>query len=161
MNKEKLWQRSKQKIRFKNDDMDFYFAWILSHQCEGGSAFGECFYAASQIKDGDLESWYAAWAALASRVESQATQALEKGHRVSAREAYLRAFTYYRSAVISSVRETHACGMPGKRRKGASGKRRLRSARPSNPSRFRSRANPCRVTSCEALKEMRKRRPSS
>jgi len=100
MAKEKLWQRSKQRIRFQNDDMDFYFAWILSHQCEGGSAFGECFYAASQIKDGDPESWYAAWTALAGRVESQATQALEKGHRVSAREAYLRAFTYYQSAAI-------------------------------------------------------------
>jgi dipeptidyl aminopeptidase/acylaminoacyl peptidase len=100
MNKEKLWQRSKQRIRFQNDDMDFYFAWILSHQSEGGSAFGECFYAAAQVKDGDPESWYAAWTAIARRVESQATQALEKGHRVSAREAYLRAFTYYQSAVI-------------------------------------------------------------
>lgn len=100
MSKEKLWQRSKQKIHFKNEDMDFYFAWILSHQSEGGSAFGECFYAASHVKDGDPESWYTAWAEIARRVESQATHALEKGHRVSAREAYLRAFTYYQSAAI-------------------------------------------------------------
>jgi len=61
---------------------------------------GECFYAASQIKDGDPESWYAAWTAIAQRVESQATQALEKWHPVSAREGYLRAFTYYQSAAI-------------------------------------------------------------
>lgn len=100
MNKEKLWQRSKQKIHFKNDDMDFYFAWILSHQSEGGAAFGECFYAASRIKDGDPESWFAAWLEVARRVEAQATHALAKGHRVSAREAYLRAFTYYQSAAI-------------------------------------------------------------
>jgi alpha-beta hydrolase superfamily lysophospholipase len=100
MSREKLWQRSKQQIRFQNDDMDFYFAWILSHQSECGSAFGECFYAASQIKDGDPESWYAAWTDMARRVESQAADSLEKGHRVSAREAYLRAFTYYQSAAI-------------------------------------------------------------
>lgn len=80
--------------------MDFYFAWILSHQGEGGSAFGECFYAASHVKDGDPESWYTAWLEIARRVESQATHALEKGRRVSAREAYLRAFTYYQSAAI-------------------------------------------------------------
>ncbi|WP_448334569.1 alpha/beta hydrolase family protein [Bellilinea sp.] len=100
MNEEKLWQRSKQRIRFQNDDMDFYFAWILSHQSEGGSAFGECFYAASQVKDGDPDSWYSAWVEIARQVESQATQALEKGHRVSAREAYLRAFSYYQMGAI-------------------------------------------------------------
>jgi hypothetical protein len=100
MNKEKLWQRSKQRIRFRNDDMDFYFAWILAHQNEGGSALGECFYTASQIKDGDPESWYKAWSEMARRVESQATQALANGHRVSAREAYLRAFTYHQMAAI-------------------------------------------------------------
>ncbi len=98
MTKEKLWQRSKQKIRFQNDDMDFYFAWILSQRRRFG--IGECFYAASQIKDGDPESWYAAWTAIAQRVESQATLALEKGHCVRAREGYLRAFTYYQSAAI-------------------------------------------------------------
>ncbi|MCL6511957.1 MAG: prolyl oligopeptidase family serine peptidase [Anaerolineae bacterium] len=100
MNKEKLWQRSKQRIHFQNEDMDFYFAWILAHQSEGGSALGECLYAASQVKDGDPESWYTAWAEIACRVESQATHALEDGHRVSAREAYLRAFTYHQMAAI-------------------------------------------------------------
>ncbi len=100
MNKEKLWQRSRQRIRFQNEDMDFYFAWILAHQNEGGSALGECFYAASQVKDGDPESWHTAWAELAHRVESQATHALENGRRVSAREAYLRAFTYHQMGAI-------------------------------------------------------------
>ncbi len=100
MKKEKLWQRSNQRIRFRNDDMDFYFAWILAHQREGGSAFGECFYAAAQVRDGDPESWYTAWMEIARRVESQAAQALAGGHRVSAHEAYLRAFTYHQMASI-------------------------------------------------------------
>ncbi len=100
MNKQKLWQRSKQKVFFKNEDMDFVFQWILAHQGEGGAAFGECFYTAAQIKDGDPESWFAAWRDLAYRTEMQATQAIEKGHRVSAREAYLRAFTYNQFGAI-------------------------------------------------------------
>ncbi len=100
MTKEKLWQRSKHKIRFRNEDMDFYFAWILAHQSENGASFGECFYAAAQVKDGDPESWYTAWVEMSRRVESQATQVQEKGHRVSAREAYLRAFTYYQMGSI-------------------------------------------------------------
>jgi pimeloyl-ACP methyl ester carboxylesterase len=38
--------------------------------------------------------------ALAARVETEAAKALEKGHKVSAREAYLRAYTYYRTATL-------------------------------------------------------------
>jgi pimeloyl-ACP methyl ester carboxylesterase len=73
---------------------------MLSYQREGGATVGECFYAASQIKDGDPESWVKAWIELANHIESQAAQALEKKHRVSAREAYLRACTYHRAALF-------------------------------------------------------------
>jgi len=66
MSSDKLWQRSKQRIYFKNEDMDFYLAWMLSYQREGGATVGECFYAASHVKDGDPESWVQAWSELAS-----------------------------------------------------------------------------------------------
>ena len=100
MSKQNLWQRSKQRIRFRNKDMDFYFAWILAHQQAGGAALGECFHAAGYIQDGNPKSWYTAWIEIARRVESQATVAQEKGHSISAREAYLRAFTYYQFAAV-------------------------------------------------------------
>jgi len=32
MSQQNLWQHSRQGIRFRNEDMDFYFAWILAHQ---------------------------------------------------------------------------------------------------------------------------------
>jgi hypothetical protein len=118
MNKQKLWQRSKQKVFFKNDDMDFVFQWILAHQGEGGAAFGECFYTAAQIKDGDPESWFAAWRDLAHRKEMQATQAVEKGHRVSAREAYLHAFTNSERFLLNHL--TPDCVILGKKRNGVS-----------------------------------------
>jgi len=53
---------------------------------------------AKRIKDGDLVSWVKEWHDTAALVESEAVDYLGKGQRVSAREAFLRASMYYRSA---------------------------------------------------------------
>ena len=50
------------------------------------------------IPDGDEEAWSAQWAATAARVERIGRDALAGGHRVSGREALLRASNYYRTA---------------------------------------------------------------
>jgi pimeloyl-ACP methyl ester carboxylesterase len=100
MTNEKLWQRSQQRFYFQNEDMDFYFKWVLANQNEHGAAHGECYYVASRIKDGDPESWVKGWLGMAGDVEIQATVADQKGHRVTAREAYLRASTYYNTAAV-------------------------------------------------------------
>lgn len=100
MSNDKLWQRSQQRYYFQNEDMDFYFKWVLANQLECGAAHGECYYVASRIKDGDPESWAKGWLDMARRVEAQAVIAGQKGHRVTAREAYLRAFTYCNTASI-------------------------------------------------------------
>ncbi len=100
MSDEKIFQRSKQKIYFKNPDMDFYFMLALGYQSHRGSEYGECFYAASRIKEGDIESWIKAWTDMAKAVEKDAEGSVASGHKVSAREAYLRAYTYYRVASI-------------------------------------------------------------
>ena len=59
--KEALSERTRIKFRFQHDDFDFFFQWILGGQTHGGSEIGETFYAASEIKDGDPESWSSAW----------------------------------------------------------------------------------------------------
>jgi pimeloyl-ACP methyl ester carboxylesterase len=101
MSKEKTGQRHKNKIYFKDQDLDLYLqAFPLNFQTYGGAAAGEAFYAASRINEKDLESWVYEWGALAARLEAEGAMALEKGHRVSARESYLRAFTYYRTATL-------------------------------------------------------------
>lgn len=46
------------------------------------------------------ESWTQAWDQLGQRVEARADQSLEKGHNISARESYLRAYTYYRAPLL-------------------------------------------------------------
>lgn len=110
MSRGKLLQRHRHRIYFRNPDMDFYFMWVLGHQTYGGAEFGECFHIASRIRDGDPESWAEAWIQLASQVEGTACAALESGHRVSAREASLRASTYYRAALACMRPTDHRFG---------------------------------------------------
>ena len=63
-----------------------------------GSELGECFATAHLIKDGDIESWLQEWQKTAAGVVAIARGCLARGHRVSAREAFLRATTYYEAA---------------------------------------------------------------
>lgn len=64
----------------------------------GGSEFGEVLATVSRIVSGDFDSWYSEWNATAERVRQEAEQQLAKGHRVSARDGFLRAATYYRAS---------------------------------------------------------------
>jgi pimeloyl-ACP methyl ester carboxylesterase len=98
--KEALSERTRIKFRFKHDDFDFFFQWILGGQTHGGSEVGETFYVSSEIKDGDPESWSSAWTSLAKRVEARAKTSLDRGHGVSAGEAYLRPYYYHRAPLV-------------------------------------------------------------
>ena len=51
-----------------------------------------------KIPDGAEEAWCREWGALADRVRGIGLAALAAGHRVSARDALLRASNYYRTA---------------------------------------------------------------
>jgi len=64
----------------------------------GGADFGEVLTTSDRIAEGDYESWYAEWTATADWVAAEGEKALKGGHRVSARDAFLRASNYYRSA---------------------------------------------------------------
>jgi pimeloyl-ACP methyl ester carboxylesterase len=98
---------SRIRYRFKVPVFDFFLQWALGAQTHGASEVGECFYAASQVKDGDPASWARAWDELARRVEARGRASLAAGHRVSARESLVRAYSYYRAplAFMSPLRE--------------------------------------------------------
>ncbi len=98
MSDDKMIQRKKQKLFFKNEDTDFSFLWALAYGPGGGSEIGECFHAASQIKENDPESWARAWSDTASRLEARAGESKAGGHRITARNEYLRAYTYHKTA---------------------------------------------------------------
>ena len=88
-------------LYFKDPFTDMAFLHTLALHGFKGSEIGECYLAAAQIREGDVESWREAWSALAERVEGLARSAESKSHRVSARESYLRVVTYQRNVAWS------------------------------------------------------------
>jgi pimeloyl-ACP methyl ester carboxylesterase len=52
----------------------------------------------NRITSGDNDSWYNEWNATAEHVSSEAAAQLAAGHRISARDSFLRATTYFRNA---------------------------------------------------------------
>lgn len=83
---------------FKDQSFSYELLRAISYAPYGGADIGECLATASQIRPGDFESWYEHWSTTAKRVHALADSACQQGKRVSAREAYLRASNYYRSA---------------------------------------------------------------
>lgn len=83
---------------FRDGYFNYNFLKFLGLATYSGAEVGECFRTASQIVDGDVESWISAWTATARRVEKYAEKAFSKGHKVSAKESWLRATTYYQAA---------------------------------------------------------------
>jgi pimeloyl-ACP methyl ester carboxylesterase len=51
-----------------------------------------------RITSGDNDSWYNEWNSTAERVFAEAEAQLADGHRISARDSYLRATTYFRGS---------------------------------------------------------------
>jgi hypothetical protein len=64
----------------------------------GAALFGEVIAITQTIKTGDYDSWYDANTTFADRVSAEAETQLKQGHRISARDGFLRACNYYRSA---------------------------------------------------------------
>ena len=76
--------------------LDPNFTRWLGKSTYGGSSIGECFEVASHVdKEESFPSYYNAWRNTAQRIEDLAKECLKKGHKVSAREAFLRASMYW------------------------------------------------------------------
>ena len=88
------------KVWFDNPEFDGQLLRALGYVYDGGADIGECLVTAQQIQEGNADSWYGAWSQTADRVSAAAAASLIAGHPVSAREAYLRASNYYRTASI-------------------------------------------------------------
>lgn len=80
---------------FEYEPFNFEFLIALGASFEHLADIGECFATASRIADGDLTSWVSEWTRTGDRLRGIAEEADANGHRVSAREAFLRASTYY------------------------------------------------------------------
>jgi pimeloyl-ACP methyl ester carboxylesterase len=65
-----------------------------------GCPLGEVSTTASRIEDGDRDGWYRQWSATADRIAAVGDESANAAHTVSARDAYLRASSYYRTAYL-------------------------------------------------------------
>jgi pimeloyl-ACP methyl ester carboxylesterase len=83
---------------FGNHEMDWTFKRTLEQMSEKGAESGECLWAAAQIDKNNIDSWIDAWSVLAERVEKLGDVSMKGGHLISARDCYLRASNYYRTA---------------------------------------------------------------
>ena len=85
---------------FFPDNIQFWYETkrAFGQSSYGGSDFGEVMATVSRVTSGDINGWYEEWNATAERVYREAEDQLERGHRVSARDSFLRATTYFRSS---------------------------------------------------------------
>jgi pimeloyl-ACP methyl ester carboxylesterase len=83
---------------FKDKEMDWAFRRTLEFMIEKAAEIGECLYVARRIDETDGESWINEWSRLADRVEALGDESRDSGHLISARECYMRASNYYRTA---------------------------------------------------------------
>ncbi|MFH1868153.1 MAG: alpha/beta fold hydrolase [Candidatus Omnitrophota bacterium] len=83
---------------FKDKSFIFEFIRTMGYSYEGGADIGECIDTARRIKDGDDLSWYNEWLSTAERIFKFAQNMEKDADPVSAKEAYLRASNYYRTA---------------------------------------------------------------
>ncbi|MGD0026131.1 MAG: alpha/beta fold hydrolase [Xanthobacteraceae bacterium] len=82
-----------------NEGWSYHFAARIINVAQlGGADFHECHRVAERIKVGDGESWYREWVSAGERVEKNAREAQRGGRPITAREAYLRASNYFRTA---------------------------------------------------------------
>ena len=87
------------KIYFDDPEYDGQFLRSVDY-APVGAQIGEAWAIAAQITAGDTTSWYNAWSSYAGRLYDLAVKSRDAGHRVSARNAFLRGSNYYRAAYI-------------------------------------------------------------
>lgn len=82
-----------------NDDFDFEIRTTIGQAFSGAADIGEVLAAVHGVGEKDHDGWFRAWLALGERVAAQADASAQAGHTVSAASAYLRAASYYATAV--------------------------------------------------------------
>jgi hypothetical protein len=79
---------------FKDEQFDFETRIALGSATYRAAEVGEVLATISRIEDGDSEAWFREWTATGRRLAEAAGASATAGHRISARDAYLRACSY-------------------------------------------------------------------
>lgn len=83
---------------FQDEAFKFETLRAAGFAADAGADIGEVIVTTSRIPEGDEDAWTAAWTATADRTARRGHNSLDVGDSVSAREAFFRASSYYRSA---------------------------------------------------------------
>lgn len=83
---------------YRTGELDYQLMRSLGASNYGGAAPGEVFATRAAVQGDDPYAWRSAMAAMGERVLQGARSALDRGHRISARDHFLRASMYYRAA---------------------------------------------------------------
>jgi pimeloyl-ACP methyl ester carboxylesterase len=85
-------------LGFSDGELDFQLLRQLGSTSYGGASVGESLFAAAQIRDRGQEAWPDVFAAIADSQRRDAEQRAAAGHRISARDGFLKASNSYRAA---------------------------------------------------------------
>jgi len=93
---------------FADHSFDFETRSLFGDIHYGAGDIGEMLTAVANIEDGNATSWVKEWRELAERIQQIGQTSLAAGHKVSARNAYLRAVYYAASFVFVAATENPA-----------------------------------------------------
>ncbi|HSZ40304.1 MAG TPA: dipeptidyl aminopeptidase [Trebonia sp.] len=85
---------------FKNPDFDFEARIVLGAAASGIGDVGLVLATLDRITDGDPQTWFDAWTAVAADLAARGDAALERGHPDTASWAFLAAAEYYAKALV-------------------------------------------------------------
>jgi alpha-beta hydrolase superfamily lysophospholipase len=91
------------KLVFKDPTFSLQLLRAISETYFRGADIGECISTAYRIEEGNFESWHREWLKTAKRIHGYAEECILKNHKISARDAYLRASNYYRVSAFLLV----------------------------------------------------------
>ena len=92
-------ERSGTRVRgLQGPEMDFQLLRQLGSASYGGASVGECLALVRRMQEETPDQWVEQFDTLGKAQEEDALRREERGHRVSAREAFLRAANSYRAA---------------------------------------------------------------
>lgn len=84
------------KLVFKDPTFSLQLLRAMGETYFRGADIGECLSTAYRIEEGNFESWHSEWLKTAKRIHGYAKECIRRNHKLSARDAYLRASNYYR-----------------------------------------------------------------
>jgi hypothetical protein len=92
--------RAAQGSLFADADFDYEARIVLGAAANGIGDVGLVLAALDQIKDGDAQSWFDAWTAVAARLAARGHEAAAREHWATAQWALLAAAEYYAKALV-------------------------------------------------------------